>query len=248
MSQTSRENWVLYEVTQGNIPGWMRTLVPITINKTINGTAHSLTYYVIPDYLSIGSDTDYFQEPMSPILAQRLANLLNCTLPTRLMVNQIWTNSAVKMTDNTFNPGEFYHQCSPVPVFILEDSANMVARFNDVTNTQPGSARWSAATKRTSSNPRSSTPNFANGASGGVTNVVVIYGFVIQPNRLAHSAELNAVTAGNLHGLQPRHPPRANGGDARRCNQHGHQYPWRSRAESAVERRGGDCQAVLHHR
>ena len=104
ISQTDRENWVLDQVSIGNVPSWLRALVPITINQTISGTNHTLKYYVTPDYLAIGSDTDYFLEPTTPILAQRIANLTKCTLPTRLMVNQIWTNSVVKMTADTFSP------------------------------------------------------------------------------------------------------------------------------------------------
>ncbi len=121
MSQNDRENWVLDQVTIGNVPNWLRTLVPITINQTISGTPHSLKYYVTPDYLAIGSDADYFLEPTTPILAQRIANMLNCTLPTRLMVNQIWTNSPVKMTANTVNPTN--NNNATVPVFILQDNA-----------------------------------------------------------------------------------------------------------------------------
>src|SRR5262249_49503455 len=127
-------NWVLNQVSIGNIPSWMRTLVPVTVNQTISGTPHSLTYYVAPDYLAIGSDQDYFLEPTTPILAQRIANLLNCTLPTRLMLNQIWTNSPVQLTASTVTPTN--NNNSTVPVFILQDT-NVMAKRNAVTNTYP---------------------------------------------------------------------------------------------------------------
>ena len=134
MSQTDRENWVLNQVAIGNIPNWMRTLVPVTVNQTINGTPHTLTYYVAPDYLAIGSDQDYFLEPTTPILAQRIANLLNCTLPTRLMVNQIWTDATVKLTPYPIAPTN--NNNATVPVFILQDTAVMAQR-NAVTNAYP---------------------------------------------------------------------------------------------------------------
>ena len=140
MSQTARENWVLNQVSIGNVPSWMRNLVPVTVNQTINGTPHSLTYYVTPDYLAIGSDQDYFLEPTTPILAQRIANLLNCTLPTRLMVNQIWTNSPVKLDPNAgieITPTN--NNNATVPVFILQDSRVMALR-NAVTNSYPPGA------------------------------------------------------------------------------------------------------------
>src|SRR5580700_4099600 len=101
LSQTVREYWIENQVAIGNIPDWMTNLVPVTVSQTISGTPHTLTYYVTPDYLAIGSHSDYFLEPTTPILAQRIANMLKCTLPTRLMVNQIWTNSSVRMTADT---------------------------------------------------------------------------------------------------------------------------------------------------
>src|SRR5690242_10858378 len=90
MSLTDRENAIYAQVVQGNIPNWLRTMVLVTTNATIGGTSHTVSYYVTPDYLAIGSDSDYFLEPTTPLLAQRLADALNCSLPTRKMVNDIW--------------------------------------------------------------------------------------------------------------------------------------------------------------
>src|SRR5207244_2662495 len=98
MSLTDRENWIYLQVTNGNVPDFLRTLVPVTANANINGINHTGTYYVTPDYVAIGTDADYFLEPMTPLLGQRLCDTLGCTLPTHKMVNQIWTNAAVKMT------------------------------------------------------------------------------------------------------------------------------------------------------
>lgn len=182
MSQTARENWVLDQVTIGNIPSWMRTLVPITVNQTFNGTPHALTYYAAADYLAIGSDQDYFLEPTTPILAQRIANLLNCTLPTRLMVNQIWTNSPVKLTPYTVFPTN--NNNSTVPVFLLQDT-NVMAERNALTNTYPLGALVSGDKKDEIISPEIYT-NFQN----GVTTPVVIYGW-IQPNGAPIQPEYN---------------------------------------------------------
>jgi len=182
MSQTDRENWVLNQVSLGNIPGWMRTLVPIVVSQTINGTPHSLTYFVTPDYLAVGSDTDYFLEPTTPILAQRLANLLQCTLPTRLMVNQIWTNSTVRMTANTVTPTNDNN--ATVPVFILQDSQVMAQR-NTTTNAHPLGALVSGDKK-----DEIISPEIYGSFQNGVTNPVVIYGW-IQPDGAPIQPEYN---------------------------------------------------------
>lgn len=76
---TERENWIFAQVVSGNVPNWQRPLKPIVSSAG----GHTATFYVSPDYLAIGSDTDYFLEPTTPILAQRLADQIGCTLPTR---------------------------------------------------------------------------------------------------------------------------------------------------------------------
>ena len=70
MSLSERENWIYGQVASGNVPNFLRTLVPITANATISGTNHAGIYYVIPDYIAIGTDADYFLEPMTPLLGQ----------------------------------------------------------------------------------------------------------------------------------------------------------------------------------
>jgi len=91
MSLTARENAIIQEVTTGNIPNFMRNLVPVTVSTTINSQSHTAIYHVIPDYLAVGSDTDYFLMPMTPLTAQEIADALGCNLPTRKMVNDIWS-------------------------------------------------------------------------------------------------------------------------------------------------------------
>src|SRR5580658_8389643 len=70
---TQRENWIYAQIASGNIPDWMRTLVLVTTNAVISGVNHAISYYVTPDYMAIGSDTDYLLEPMTPMLAQRVS-------------------------------------------------------------------------------------------------------------------------------------------------------------------------------
>jgi hypothetical protein len=99
-----RENLIYAQIAGGNVPNWMRKLALITTNAVIDGTNHTVSYYVTPDYMCIGADNDYLLEPMTPILAQRVANLLNCTLPTRKMVKDIWAQAEVKLTPAPIPP------------------------------------------------------------------------------------------------------------------------------------------------
>ncbi|MGZ3901889.1 MAG: hypothetical protein ACXVDC_16300, partial [Bacteroidia bacterium] len=95
LSLAARENSIYNEVISGNIPDFSRTLTPVTSTALIGGLPKSVTYYVIPDYLAIGSDADYFLCPMSPMLATKIADTLGCTLPTRKMVNDIYAQATL---------------------------------------------------------------------------------------------------------------------------------------------------------
>lgn len=97
LSFTNRENLIMQEVLNGNVPGFYRTLSPVTSTAVIGGQTKSVTYYVIPDYLAIGSDTNYFLCPMSPIIATKIADSIGCTLPTKKMVNDIYAQAALKL-------------------------------------------------------------------------------------------------------------------------------------------------------
>ena len=114
MSLTTRENLIYNEISSGNVPNFYRNLIPVTSTATIGGVSQSVTYYVIPDYLAVGHDTDYFLCPMSPMLVTRIGTLAGYTLPTRKMVNDIWTTATVKLTPSPIAPGP---SMTTVPVF-----------------------------------------------------------------------------------------------------------------------------------
>ncbi|MGZ3866018.1 MAG: T9SS type A sorting domain-containing protein [Bacteroidia bacterium] len=119
LSLTNRENMIYSEVATGNVPNFYRTMIAVTSTATISGSTQSVTYYVIPDYLAIGCDTDYFLCPMSPMLATRIGNLTGTTLPTRKMVNDIWQTATVHMSPQPLPAGS---QMTTVPYFAHHDS------------------------------------------------------------------------------------------------------------------------------
>lgn len=103
-----REKAILKQIVSGNIPDYLRQLVPITVGKE-----KKITYYVMPDYLSIGSDEDYIRMPMQPATAQAIANYFHATLPTAQMVDQIYEKAAQKInmvakTNTNYKPGTKY--------------------------------------------------------------------------------------------------------------------------------------------
>ena len=104
MARDVREVAIYREVTKGNVPDFIRTLQPVTITATISSVSHTATFYVVPEYMSIGSNADYFRMPMTPILAQWVADASQCSLPTRKMVDAIYTASTCKLAPSPIAP------------------------------------------------------------------------------------------------------------------------------------------------
>jgi hypothetical protein len=106
-----REEKILAEVMAGNVPPFLRTFVPVTVTTG----ALTATYDVAPDYLAIGSDDDYFLTPLTPYTAQIIADRLDCCLPTRKMVDDIYASAMVKLTPAPIPPSR---EMTTVPVFL----------------------------------------------------------------------------------------------------------------------------------
>ena len=106
------------------MPGFLRRLCPIWVTNIVAGKTNCGTFYAAPDYLAVGSDEDYFFTPLTPVTAQRIADRLGCTLPTRKMANDIYTAAAVKLAPSPIPPTP---QMVTVPIF---------AQHNAVVRTQ----------------------------------------------------------------------------------------------------------------
>lgn len=110
-----RERSIYKQVRKGNIPPFYRKLIRVTDSSVVAGRLARIEYFVLPDYLAIGSDEDYFYCPMSPMLAQKIAHLFRCSLPTRKMVDQIFNAADVKLTPQPIPPSP---AMTTVPVFL----------------------------------------------------------------------------------------------------------------------------------
>jgi hypothetical protein len=121
LTDAQREQRIINEIARGNVPNFLRRLVPVTTSATISGQNTTITYYVTPDYMAIGSDDDFFRMPMGAPLAQQVADLVGCSLPTRKMVNNIYTAATVKLAPRPFSPNDY--QINTVEVFWLSNQA-----------------------------------------------------------------------------------------------------------------------------
>jgi len=105
MTFTDREQAILNELLTGNIPYFLRELKMLEANfEDTNGTSHQVEYQVFPDYLAIGSDSNYCRVPMGPITAQKAADFFGTCLPTRKLVDHIYQNAEIKVAPVTYAP------------------------------------------------------------------------------------------------------------------------------------------------
>ena len=110
MQWKQRDSFALTAVMAGNIPSFLRrsAAVHIAVFDSATGKTNKATYFVMPDYLSVGSDENWARIPLTPITAQIIADSFHCFLPTRKMVNDIYEASEIKV--------------APVPMYIYRDS------------------------------------------------------------------------------------------------------------------------------
>src|SRR5688572_31340040 len=61
MKWAARDSFAMKEILAGNVPGFLKEFVPVhvSITDSSSGKTISATYYVAPDYLSIGTDNDW---------------------------------------------------------------------------------------------------------------------------------------------------------------------------------------------
>jgi hypothetical protein len=96
--QTVREAAISREIRRGNVPQFWRKFVSVSAeSRDTDGQTHNIVYRVSPDYLSVGSDEDFVRIPLAPYIAQHIADILGCVLPTRKMVDDIYTHAEAKL-------------------------------------------------------------------------------------------------------------------------------------------------------
>lgn len=169
-----REKIIYKEIKKGNVPDFLRKLIEIKNNILIEGdsTIYHISYYVLSDYFAIGSNDDYFYVPMTPILAQKVANLTHCTLPTKNMVDEIYANAKIKLKPQNIAPTK---AMTTVPVFIAHTDS-VLKQLKPLVN-QHNNGELTAGNKK--------DIIISNKIFGESTPRVVIYGW--------HRAERNPI-------------------------------------------------------
>lgn len=110
MKWAARDSFAFKEVLACNVPDFFRKFSAINTFITDSSTGKTIkaTYYVSPDYLSIGNNDDWARINITPYAAQRIADSFGCFLPARKMVDDIYKAAKVKL--------------EPVPMYAFRDS------------------------------------------------------------------------------------------------------------------------------
>jgi hypothetical protein len=94
MNSQEREEAILEEIAKGNLPEFLRKLVPVKLQcELASGQSLTATIFVTPDYLAIGSDSDFLRIPMNLHTAVTIAERFGFILPTTKMVDAIYLQS-----------------------------------------------------------------------------------------------------------------------------------------------------------
>ena len=106
MDARQREQAILDQILAGNLPGFLRSLVAVRLAyQSPGGRSSAATVFVMPEYLAVGSDKDFLRIPMNLHTALAVAGQLGFVLPTRKIVDAIYTESSYHFTPEPMQAG-----------------------------------------------------------------------------------------------------------------------------------------------
>ena len=106
MDSRQREQAILKELLDGNLPTFLRNLAPVKLSyRPPSGKTVNATIFVMPEYLAIGSDQDFLRIPMNLYTASTVASRMGFILPTRKIVNAIYEQSAFHFSPEPMTAG-----------------------------------------------------------------------------------------------------------------------------------------------
>ena len=88
------------EVLAGNVPDFLRSLVPVTLDRPDgagDGPSRA-TVWVTPDYVAVGDDADFLRVPLDYLTASEIARDLDFALPTTRIVDAVYAEAIEQLT------------------------------------------------------------------------------------------------------------------------------------------------------
>jgi len=119
MDGSMREQAILTQLVEGNLPDFLRRLKPVRLSHRLkDGRTITVSIFVMPDYLAVGSDSDFLLIPMTLHTAAQIALRFGFILPTKKMVDTIFRQSAFHFAPQPLPPGP---QMSSTAYYVKHD-------------------------------------------------------------------------------------------------------------------------------
>lgn len=99
-----REQRVEAELLMGNLPGFIRKLVPVRLDTEATAVGDAFAF-VTPDYLCLGSDRDFVRIAITMHTIRRVAAKAHAVPPTRKLVDLIYAAAPHKITSPLMSAG-----------------------------------------------------------------------------------------------------------------------------------------------
>ena len=94
----------------GEVPSAMRQFRRIKFKTSVCDTvdvlrkSHVVEMWILTEYVSVGGDDDCVRMPMGPLAAQKIADALDCCLPTTYLVDRIYDAAEGRIDIFPFRP------------------------------------------------------------------------------------------------------------------------------------------------
>ncbi|MDR1720000.1 MAG: hypothetical protein LBR67_07805 [Dysgonamonadaceae bacterium] len=92
-----REKLIKNAILSGNFPDFLLETVEIKTSAIIDGERVYASYFVMPDYLSVGNNDNFLRVPMQPSTAQQIADSLGFFLSTPKICDEIYRTATLKL-------------------------------------------------------------------------------------------------------------------------------------------------------
>ncbi len=100
-NEIEREEWFLSLLMAGHFPDSLRKLQAVHVQAR----GHRVSFWVMPDYIAIGSDDDSLLVPLNWINSRKLAQAWGFYMPTPRMVDAIYQQAQRVIWPKTYPPG-----------------------------------------------------------------------------------------------------------------------------------------------
>lgn len=98
LDDDEREAAIAHQLLAGNIPQFLRAPAPVALDpQPAASRSTRVVVCVLPDYLAIGTDADFFLVPMRLRTALSIAEKFHFLLPTRRMVDAIYAQAPIHL-------------------------------------------------------------------------------------------------------------------------------------------------------